>query len=75
MENTVRYISVLIHVKGNCMTPASKPKTPISVKLPDDLEGYLREQAKESFRSLSKEIMMRLEWSRKAGEALYAKQA
>lgn len=53
---------------------AKKPKQPVSVKLPDDLEEYLRDQAKDGFRSLSKEITMRLEWSRKAGEALYAKQ-
>lgn len=55
------------------MTMDEKPKTPISVKLPAELDDYLREQAKEGFRSLSKEIMMRLEWSRRAGEALYAK--
>lgn len=56
------------------MTTVPKPKAPTSVKLPADLDGYLREQAKEGFRSLSKEITMRLEWSRRAGEAIYAKQ-
>ena len=57
------------------MAATSKTKNPVSVKLPDDLEGYLRKQAKDGFRSLSQEIMMRLEWSRRTGEALYAKQA
>ncbi|MDE1557370.1 MULTISPECIES: hypothetical protein [Comamonas] len=54
---------------------AKKPKPPVSVKLPNDLEEYLRDQAKVGFRSLSKEITMRLEQSRKAEEAKDEKQA
>ncbi|WP_448868990.1 hypothetical protein [Delftia acidovorans] len=51
---------------------AKKPKPPTSVKLPQELELFLREQAKEGFRSLSKEIVMRLEQSRKVQEAAHA---
>lgn len=54
------------------MTDDRKPKAPTSVKLPQELELFLREQAKEGFRSLSKEIVMRLEQSRKVQEAAHA---
>lgn len=53
----------------------TKRRPPVSVKLPDDLENYLRERAKHDFRSLSKEIVMRLEQSRKAQEAGHAQAA
>jgi len=41
-----------------------KRRSPVSVKLSDELESYLREKAKTGFRSLSKEIVMRLEMTR-----------
>ncbi|MEN5181780.1 hypothetical protein ABE501_18620 [Comamonas testosteroni] len=56
-------------------TSAKKPKPPVSVKLSDDLEEFLRQRAKEGFRSLSMEIKMRLEWSRQAPGGAHEKQA
>ena len=51
-----------------------KRKSPIALALTDDLETYLRAKAKASFRSITGEIAMRLEESRKREEAFRAHQ-
>ena len=47
------------------MTTEIKRKPMLSVALPEDLAEYLREKAKTGYRSLTAEIGMRLEESRK----------
>jgi len=51
------------------MTTKPKPtkprKAPFSLALTDELEAFLRAKADAGFRSLTKEITMRLEQSRK----------
>lgn len=43
-----------------------KQKSPVSLRLPDDLQKYLAQRANEGYRNLSQEIVMRLEASRQA---------
>lgn len=43
---------------------AKKRKPPFSLMLPDDLDAYLRAKAAAAYRSVTKEIEMRLEHSR-----------
>lgn len=43
-----------------------KQKPPIQFRPSDDLEAHLRAKAAESFRSVNKEILFRLEASRQA---------
>jgi hypothetical protein len=40
-------------------------KAPTPVRLPDELKAWLKEKSSENLRSLSNEIIMRLELSRK----------
>lgn len=46
------------------MTVKSNQKSPVGVRLPDELQKYLARKASESYRSLTAEIIMRLEQSR-----------
>ena len=51
------------------MTTNAKPvkRRPIlSIQLPEDLEAYVRERADAGYRSVNKEVAMRLEQSRQA---------
>lgn len=41
-----------------------KQKSPVSLRLPDELQKYLVQQASDGYRNLSQEIVMRLEASR-----------
>lgn len=45
---------------------AKKRKPPLSLVLPDDLQKYLQDKAAAGYRSVTKEITMRLEQSRQA---------
>ena len=45
---------------------SAKRRPILSIQLPEDLEGYLRERADAGYRSVSKEVVMRLEQSRQA---------
>lgn len=53
----------------------SKKGLPTSVRIPEELGLWLRHKAVDNFRSLSSEIVARLEQSRKAEEAKHEKQA
>lgn len=46
-----------------------KQKPPVSVRLPDDLQAFLLKEAETGWRSLSREIIKRLEESRQRQEA------
>lgn len=47
-----------------------KPQKPnVSVRLPDDLQEYLTRKASEGYRTLTGEITMRLEESRRFDES------
>lgn len=48
------------------MTTSAKQKPNVAVRLSDELEKYLRDQAKTAHRTLTAEIRMRLEASRHA---------
>lgn len=48
------------------MTNTAKRKPPLSILLPPELEAFLRKRAQQGYRSISKEIAMRLEQSRQA---------
>jgi hypothetical protein len=47
------------------LTSTTRRKPPFSLVLKDDLEAFLRAKAGAGYRSLTKEITMRLELSRK----------
>ncbi|WP_220811598.1 TraY domain-containing protein [Variovorax sp. UMC13] len=46
------------------MTTTSKQKAPLAVRLPAELQDFLTQQAKASYRTLTAEVRMRLEESR-----------
>ena len=50
------------------MKTANRNLAPTGIGLPRDLKAYLEEQAKAGFRSLTREIVMRLAESRKRDE-------
>lgn len=50
------------------MSEKPKQAPPVGVRITHDLRQYLEGKAKESFRSLSSEIALRLEKSRKADQ-------
>ncbi len=50
------------------MTKQKEKSSALSFKLSDELREYLRSQAEAGFRSISKEIVMRLELSRQADQ-------
>ena len=52
-----------------------KQDPPTSVRLAPELKQWLKHKAVDNYRSFSGEIIARLEQSRKAEEALNAKQA
>lgn len=54
---------------------ASEKAPSTSVRIPEGLGQWLRHKAVDNFRSLSGEIVARLEQSRKAEEALHEKRA
>lgn len=43
-----------------------KQKSPVSLRLPDDLQQYLAQRASQGYRNMSQEILMRLQASRQA---------
>jgi len=45
-----------------------KQKSPVSLRLPHDLQQYLAQRANEGYRNMSQEIVMRLEASRDADQ-------
>ncbi len=54
---------------------ADEKTTPTSVRMPEGLAQWLKHKAVDNFRSMSGEIVARLEQSRKAEEAQHEKQA
>lgn len=46
----------------------TKRRPILSIQLPRDLEAYLRERADAGYRTVSKEVVMRLEQSRQNDE-------
>lgn len=61
------YSSILSKTNRHSMTTTSPPRKrrpPFSLVLPEDLESYLRARAGAGYRSITKEIAMRLERSR-----------
>lgn len=50
------------------MTNQNEKPSALSFKLSNDLREYLRSRAEAGFRSISKEIVMRLEQSRQADQ-------
>lgn len=45
-----------------------KQKSPVCLRLPDDLQQYLARCASDGYRNMSQEIVMRLEASRQADQ-------
>jgi hypothetical protein len=43
-------------------------KSPVSLRLPDELQKYLSDRANAGYRNMSQEILMRLEASRQADQ-------
>lgn len=53
-------------LKGNYMTVNRERKQPTSIVIPPDLQSYLQKRAAEGYRSMTQEIIMRLEKTRQA---------
>lgn len=48
------------------MKPKQERKPPTSIALPADLQSYLQKKATEGYRSMTQEVIMRLEQTRQA---------
>ncbi|WP_422096307.1 hypothetical protein [Variovorax sp.] len=51
------------------MAERARQKPNVAIRLPDDLQQYLQLKAAEGYRTLTGEITMRLQWSRKRDES------
>lgn len=51
------------------MTEPLKQERPVAVRIPPDLREYMQVQAKTNFRSLSSELAVRIERTRKEDQA------
>lgn len=50
------------------MTTPHRQKSPLAIRISDELETYLRQRAADGHRTMSNEIRMRLEQSRQADQ-------
>lgn len=63
----------VVHLEGSMQ--GNKSRAPSPVRIPEELKQWLKHKAVDNFRSLNREIVARLERSRKEDEAQHANAA